>query len=143
MGSSDLKIEGIALIHKNKRHFHVSNIQAVHGEAPEALEQLPAPDLAFVGGSSGNLTSILEAIWSKNPEAKIVVSAITLNTLAECTEYIKRHPKLGADIMQIQVSQGKKVGRYQMMTGQNPIYIVTFERRKEKKEQGREGEKKE
>lgn len=137
------KIEGIALIHKNKRHFHVSNIQAVHGEAPEALEQLPAPDLAFVGGSSGNLTSILEAIWSKNPEAKIVVSAITLNTLAECTEYIKRHPKLGADIMQIQVSQGKKVGRYQMMTGQNPIYIVTFERRKEKKEQGREGEKRE
>lgn len=30
-----------------------------------------------------------------------------------------------------------------MMTGQNPIYIVTFDRRKEKKEQGREGEKKE
>lgn len=128
------KVEGIALIHKNKRHFHVSNIQVVHGEAPEALDSLPAPDVAFVGGSSGNLTAILERIWEKNPEAKIVVSAITLNTLAECTEYMKYHPKVEADIMQIQVAQGKTVGKYQMMTGQNPIYIVTFE--------GKKGEKK-
>lgn len=129
------KIEGVALIHKNKRHFHVSNVQAVHGEAPEALKQLPAPDLVFVGGSSGNLTHILETVWAKNPAARIVVSAITLNTLAECTEYMRQHPERKADILQLQASQGKKIGKYQMMMGNNPVYIVTFLGQKERQQQ--------
>ena len=103
--------EGLSLIHKNKVHFHVSNIRPVHGEAPEALRDLPAPDLAFVGGSGGSLRPILE----------------TINTVAECMACMQAFSDHPAQILQVQVSKGKKAGHYQMMEGQNPVYIVTFE----------------
>ena len=119
--------EGLSLIHKNKVHFHVSNIRPVHGEAPEALRDLPAPDLAFVGGSGGSLRPILETIWEKNPAARVVVSAITINTVAECMACMQAFSDHPAQILQVQVSKGKKAGHYQMMEGQNPVYIVTFE----------------
>ena len=119
--------EGLSLIHKNKVHFHVSNIRPVHGEAPEALRGLPAPDLAFVGGSGGSLRPILETIWEKNPAARVVVSAITINTVAECMACMQAFSDHPAQILQVQVSKGKKAGHYQMMEGQNPVYIVTFE----------------
>ena len=119
--------EGLSLIHKNKVHFHVSNIRPVHGEAPEALRDLPAPDLAFVGGSGGSLRPILETIWEKNPAARVVVSAITINTVAECMACMQAFSDHPAQILQVQVSKGKKTGHYQMMEGQNPVYIVTFE----------------
>ena len=119
--------EGLSLIHKNKVHFHVSNIRPVHGEAPEALRDLPAPDLAFVGGSGGSLRPILETIWEKNPAARVVVSAITINTVAECMACMQAFSDHPAQILQVQVSKGKKAGYYQMMEGQNPVYIVTFE----------------
>ena len=119
--------EGLSLIHKNKVHFHVSNIRPVHGEAPEALRGLPAPDLAFVGGSGGSLRPILETIWEKNPAARVVVSAITINTVAECKARMQAFSGHPAQILQVQVSKGKKAGHYQMMEGQNPVYIVTFE----------------
>ncbi len=119
--------EGLSLIHKNKVHFHVSNIRPVHGEAPESLRDLPAPDLAFVGGSGGSLRPILETIWEKNPAARVVVSAITINTVAECMACMQAFSDHPAQILQVQVSKGKKAGHYQMMEGQNPVYIVTFE----------------
>ena len=119
--------EGLSLIHKNKVHFHVSNIRPVHGEAPGALRDLPAPDLAFVGGSGGSLRPILETIWEKNPAARVVVSAITINTVAECMACMQAFSDHPAQILQVQVSKGKKAGHYQMMEGQNPVYIVTFE----------------
>ena len=119
--------EGLSLIHKNMLRFHVSNIRPVHGEAPEILRDLPAPDLAFVGGSGGNLRRILAAIWEKNPGARVVVSAITINTVAECMACMQAFESHPAEILQVQVSKGKKAGDYQMMEGQNPVYIVTFE----------------
>lgn len=119
--------EGLALIHKNKIRFHVSNIRPVHGEAPEALRDLPAPDLAFIGGSGGNLRQILETVWGKNPRARVVISAITINTVAECMACMQAFAEHPAQILQVQVARGKKAGSYQMMEGQNPVYIITFE----------------
>ncbi len=124
--------EGLSLIRKNKVRFHVSNIRPVHGEAPEAFRDLPAPDLAFVGGSGGSLRQILAAIWEKNPGARVVVSAITINTVAECMACMQAFADHPAQILQVQVSKGKKAGSYQMMEGQNPVYIVTFEGEEQK-----------
>lgn len=122
--------DGIGLIHQNKRRFHVSNVHAVHGTAPGALSSLPAPDLVFVGGSSGNLEEILDCVWEKNPGARIVVSAVTAETFAQCVACGKRCASCSMQIVQVQVSRGKKAGRYHLMEAQNPVYIVTYEREK-------------
>lgn len=120
------KEEGADLIRKNKRMFHVSNVEVVVGEAPDVMSGLPAPTHAFIGGSGHKLVPIIEAVREKNEKARIVVSAITLNTVAECMAYLDRHKELHPQIVEIQVSEAREIGSYQMMTGQNPIYIFAF-----------------
>lgn len=40
-------------------------MEIVAGTAPEALEELPAPTHAFIGGSSGNLKEIVRLLLKK------------------------------------------------------------------------------
>ncbi len=118
------KAEAADLIEENKRRFGTSNIQVVQGLAPGALQELPAPTHVFIGGSSGNLKEILEVILRKNPKVRIVMNAITLETVGEMNDCLKELPLKDGEIVQLTVARAKAVGGYQMMMGQNPVYIV-------------------
>ena len=117
------KPEAAALIEENCRKFGTPNVHVVEGTAPEALEDLPAPTHVFIGGSSGNLKEILALVLGKNPKVRVVLNAITLETVGEANACLKELPFENVEITQIQVSKSKKVGPYQMMMGQNPVYI--------------------
>lgn len=119
------KPEAVALIEENCRTFGTPNVHVVEGTAPEALEDLPAPTHVFIGGSSGNLKEILALVLGKNPKVRVVLNAITLETVGEANACLKELPFENVEITQIQVSKSKKVGPYQMMMGQNPVYIFS------------------
>ncbi len=119
------KPEAAALIEENCRTFGTPNVHVVEGTAPEALEDLPAPTHVFIGGSSGNLKEILALVLGKNPKVRVVLNAITLETVGEANACLKELPFENVEITQIQVSKSKKVGPYQMMMGQNPVYIFS------------------
>ena len=119
------KPEAAALIEENCRKFGTPNVHVVEGTAPEALEDLPAPTHVFIGGSSGNLKEILALVLGKNPKVRVVLNAITLETVGEANACLKELPFENVEITQIQVSKSKKVGPYQMMMGQNPVYIFS------------------
>ena len=72
--------EGCALIKANREKFRTRNLVLVEGLAPAALSDLPAPDAVFIGGSKGSLAAIVDAALDKNPDARICVSAIALET---------------------------------------------------------------
>ena len=117
------KPEALALLQENARRLHVANLTAVEALAPQGCEDLPAPTHVFIGGSSGNMESILKAAWAKNPNARIVAAAVALETVAELTRLTKTYP---AQTLCLTVAQAHKVGPYTMMQGQNPIYLFTF-----------------
>lgn len=119
------KKEAVWLIGENKKKFAVPNLNVVEGLAPEALEELPAPTHAFIGGSSGNLKQIMELILGKNPKARIVINAIALETVAEALNCLKELPVKDTDIAAVSVGKSKEVGNYHMMMGQNPVYIIS------------------
>jgi precorrin-6Y C5,15-methyltransferase (decarboxylating) len=136
MQSPDIKVysvekkpEALELMEQNKRKFAADNIEIIEGNAPEALEKLPAPTHAFIGGSSGNLDRIVDCIFEKNPMCRIVINTIALNSMAQVMELFKSHPEYESDIVQIQASNAKQAAGYQMMMGQNPIYIITLWRK--------------
>lgn len=116
--------EGIELININKKKFKTNNLKIVEGVAPDAMRDLPTPTHAFIGGSSGNLKDIINLLLEKNPEIKIVINAITLETILESIECIKEFSLTDVDITQAVISKGRKLGRYNLMTGQNPIYVI-------------------
>ncbi len=120
------KKEAALLTEKNREKFGLANLSVAEGEAPQAFEGLPAPTHAFLGGSGGNMKEILAALYRKNPRLRVVVNAVTLETLGEITGLLKSLPVEEEEIVQLQVSRAEPVGRYRMMRAENPVFIVSF-----------------
>ena len=95
------------------------------GTAPEALENLPAPDRVFLGGTSGSLEEILQVVFRKNPAARVVCTAVTLETVGEAAKCFSR---LGSpDMVQLSVTRTRPAGRYHLMDAQNPVWLFSGE----------------
>ena len=120
------KVEAQGLIRENSRKMRADNVVLVEGKAPDVLEELPAPDSVFIGGSRGKMTEILDLVRKKNPGVRIVINAISLETMMQVMEYIKDQDIDDEEVIQVSVSRAKQVGNYHMMQGQNPIYIISF-----------------
>lgn len=117
----------LTLLRENREKFHVSNLEITAGTAPEACSQLPAPTHAFLGGSAGNLREIVALLLKKNPDVRIVASAVTLETVAELTEIAKEFSFTEFDVVSISTARGREAGSYHLMTAQNPVYLFTFQ----------------
>ena len=120
------KEEAVALMRENQKKFAVDNLEIVEGLAPEALESLPAPTHVFVGGSSGNMKTILELVLKKNSICKDRdqchcpgdcgrISGLCKDTSGKRSRY-----RSG-----VHRQSQKRSGRYHMMMGQNPVYVIS------------------
>ncbi len=113
------------LLKKNKEKFKTDNLEIVEGLAPEAMEHLEVPTHAFIGGSSGNMKEIMDLLLKKNSKVRIVINCIALESVSEALDCLKTLPVKDTEIVQMVVSKSKTVGRYHMMIGENPIYIIS------------------
>lgn len=118
--------EGCALIKANREKFRTRNLVLVEGLAPAALSDLPAPDAVFIGGSKGSLAAIVDTALDKNPDARICVSAIALESLSAAVAALTAKGRT-VQVSQIAVSRAKAVGGLHLMMAQNPIYLITGE----------------
>ena len=122
--------DGVELINKNAQKFGVYNLKVIESYAPEGFDELPILDAAIIGGSGSNLPSILDSIDKKlNTGGRIVMNCITIQTIAQCLEYMRKREDYTYEAVQVQVSQLEQVGRYDMAKANNPIYIVTCEKK--------------
>jgi len=113
-----------SLISLNCKKFGTPNVTVVRGEAPEAMVGLPAPTHAFVGGSTGRLKDIVDALLEKNPKVRIVITSVTLETLAETARCMKDPNIFEEETLCVNISKAKMAGSYHLMTAQNPVYIT-------------------
>ena len=116
--------EAVELLKTNCRKFHVGNVEAREGLAPGAVEDIPPVDAAFIGGSKGGMKEIFALLLSKNPNVRIVVNTITLQSLSDALEAFKENG-LEAETVQIFCAQSKKAGPYDMLMARNPIFIIS------------------
>ena len=122
--------EGVKLIDQNRKKFRTDGVRIIEGLAPQALEELETPTHAFVGGSSGNLREIVQLLQRKNPDVRIVINAISLETVSEVMGLVDEGVLPDAEILQVGAARSKVLGRYHMMMGQNPVYIISAGGRK-------------
>lgn len=119
------KDAGLELIEYNRKVLGAFNVIPVAGHAPEAFSGLPIPDAAFIGGSGGELPEILAWLKEQNPDIRVCVSAIAVETLATALESMKKLEYANLDVCQISAARGKKVASYTMMTANNPVFLLT------------------
>ena len=121
----------LALLRENQERFHVRNLEVISGAAPEICQELPVPTHVFIGGSSGGLREIIALVLAKNPSARIVVTAVTLESIAEMDSIVKYFPFTDVEITAINVSRSREAGDYHLMTAQNPVYLFALQRQGE------------
>ena len=117
--------QALELLRAQRERFCLSRMRVVAGSAPEALEGLPVPDAVLIGGSSGRLEGIFTAIRRANPQARVVLNAISLETLAQATACFSQILGVEPEVVQISVSKARLAGSHHLMLGQNPVYILS------------------
>ena len=91
----------------------------IEGTAPDALQDLPAPDSIFVGGGASS-DGVVDACWSAlKPGGHLVANCVTLEGEAEL---LRRLETLGGDLIRLAVSRAEPVGPYH---GWRPLMPVT------------------
>ena len=120
----DKNEEAIILLEQNCEKFHLDNVEAICGLAPKCLEGLPVPDVAFIGGSSGNMDEIVSYLHGINDKMRFVITAVTLENAMAALDALK-NIGVNGDIVQVAVSKGRGIGELHMLIAQNPIFIIS------------------
>lgn len=116
------------LIRRNRKKFRAWNLRLVPGEAPGVLEQLPAPDAVFVGGSTGRMEEILSEAVRRNPAVRLCVSAVTLESLHAAERWMREN---GCDpeVVQLSVCRTRSLGNSRLLAANNPVFLITGQRK--------------
>ena len=115
------------LIRLNCRKFKTDNVIIKEINAPKCLDGIEAPDKVFIGGSSGNMRGIIETALVKNKDVRFVINAIALETLSEAVRILE-DMNMEFEVSQISAARNKKAGKFNLMTGMNPVFIISAKR---------------
>ncbi len=120
------KIEAVELIKQNIEKACLSNIDVICDDALSALKSLAKPDAVFIGGSGGELKEILEVLMAKGSGIRVVINAVSFETIEEVRSVLKEIPHKAEESTMISVTDVKEVGSYHLMQAQNPVWIFSF-----------------
>ncbi|MEM7223633.1 MAG: precorrin-6y C5,15-methyltransferase (decarboxylating) subunit CbiE [Pseudomonadota bacterium] len=108
-----------ALIADNALALGTPALQVIAGAAPEALEDLPAPDAVFLGGGLA-APGLFEHCWQHlAPGGRLVANAVTLEGERAMGAFRDRH---GGDLTRLAVARAEALGDF---TGWRPLAPVT------------------
>lgn len=120
----ECEAEACALIRENRQKFGAYNLALIEGRAPQALEALPAPGGVFIGGTKGEMAAVVDAVFAKNPAARVCISAIALETVHAAMAALASHG-VEAQAAQLAVSRTRKAGEMHLLMANNPVFLIT------------------
>lgn len=113
------------VMRENLRRFRCPNLQLIEGIAPGELVNWPEPDAVFIGGSGGNLASIIDyAKFRLRSGGRLVANFATLENLQRCREQLP-----DASVTQLNVARGKPILNALRFEGLNPVFIVVWRKK--------------
>ncbi|MBW1947314.1 MAG: precorrin-6y C5,15-methyltransferase (decarboxylating) subunit CbiE [Deltaproteobacteria bacterium] len=116
--------ERVEDIKANIRRYQALNVEPIKGNAPEVLDGFPEPDRVFIGGGGSDLQPILkEAVRRLKGRGPVVATAITLESLMLLSDNLGQDG-FRIEVSQVQVSRLKPLGRGQILSAQNPVFVI-------------------
>ncbi|MBF0274000.1 MAG: precorrin-6y C5,15-methyltransferase (decarboxylating) subunit CbiE [Nitrospinae bacterium] len=113
------------IINKNIKKFGMNHCTAILGKAPETFKKLTEqPDIIFIGGSGGNMESILQTgIKRLKSGGRIVVNVITLENLQAAMTTLNSM-KFSYSIVSLNISRSKPILNLTRFEPLTPVYIL-------------------
>lgn len=122
----EFKEEALGLLEANKGAFEAHNIEIVEGRAADKLKNIKNFDRIFIGGSCGELPSILDYTMEEiTSGGRVVITAVTIETLNKGLEGLKNRNFQEIEVVSVGVSKGRFTGNYTLMEAENTIYILS------------------
>lgn len=114
----------IAHIVQNIRTFTVPNVQPLLGTAPDCLADLPDPDAVFIGGSGGQLDTLLPTVINRlKPGGRIVMNCITLEHFNLGWDRLNQH-ELEVNVTSVQLSHNQPIGTLTRLVSDSPLFVL-------------------
>jgi precorrin-6Y C5,15-methyltransferase (decarboxylating) len=109
----------------NALTLQASNYTLCVGKAPQGLENWPDPDAIFIGGSGGELATLITLCLSRlKPGGRLVMNFVTLENLATATETLKAATGIQWDATQLQAARTQPILDMHRFAAQNPVWIL-------------------
>ncbi len=109
---------------KNIRTFSVPAVVPLQSRAPEGLNDAPAPDSVFIGGSDDQLKKILQCVERRlAPGGSLVVNCVQPDTLHTVLTWLRKQA-WRYEATSVQLSSLSSDKNPEIFRAQNPVYIV-------------------
>ncbi|RLA25185.1 MAG: cobalamin biosynthesis bifunctional protein CbiET [Gammaproteobacteria bacterium] len=145
-GSGSVGIEAAKLCHKghvyaveknsadftiasaNARDFALHNYTLIENKAPLGMQNWPAPNAVFIGGSGGELAELIKLCLEKlQANGWLVMNFVTLENLTTALETLKQSSAVW-DITQLQASRSQPILHMHRMNAENPVWVVSAQK---------------
>ncbi len=114
-----------SIARKNQTTMAATNYRVAHGKAPELLSEWPDPSAVFMGGTGGELATLIKYVLSRmKPDGWLVMNFVTLENLALATQTLTEI-KAVWDVTQLQASRSQPILHMHRMQAENPVWIVS------------------
>ena len=116
--------EDTQFIQENAHRFGVSNVEVVHGKAPEAWAELPAPDAVFLEGSGREVVRIAQLAFEQiQPGGRLVANLISIGALEELRQELSKHAAQ-VQVWMINVARGTDQLERLKFDAMTPTFLV-------------------
>ncbi len=105
---------------------HGSYVRLVEGEAPGALEDLPDPDAAFIGGTGGGFEETV-GLCAERARRAVVMTLIGLERVIPAGEILESKG-FEVETTLLQTSKVKGVGHLHRLAAETPVFVVSGSR---------------
>ncbi len=117
--------ENLDYIRQNIRRFGTLNVEVAAGRAPSALENLPQPAAVFIGGTGGEMETILKHINRvARPGCRVVINLATLENLNKGLG-LMQSLDWSPQITQVNLAHGQAIAGLTRLAPLNPVFIVS------------------
>lgn len=117
--------ENVACIRQNVARFGALNVSVIEGTAPLALAGLPQPTAVFIGGTGGDMQSILRHIDGvAQSGCRVVANLATLENLVE-TLQVSRELGWRTEVAQASIAHGTEIAGLTRLAPLNPVFILS------------------
>jgi precorrin-6Y C5,15-methyltransferase (decarboxylating) len=101
----------------------INNLHIIPGLAPEALVTLPPPNAVFIGGSKGQLLTMLENVWERLlPGGRLVASAVTEDSRMDLYRFAGDRP--ASYWTELSIAREDRLGGQRLLRPYLPVLLM-------------------
>ncbi|MDQ6961812.1 MAG: precorrin-6y C5,15-methyltransferase (decarboxylating) subunit CbiE [Mariprofundaceae bacterium] len=113
---------------QNQQRMHAINYSLTQGKAPEGLEQWPDPSAIFIGGSGGELATLIALCLNRlQSHGKLVMNFVTLENMNTAINTLKEL-QVTWHMSQLQIACSQPILHMNRLQALNPVWVITAEK---------------